>query len=243
MKRSRIAALALVTAALAASAAAPRDAKAEDVRPTITVTGQAEVAAVPDLAMVSAGTLTSARTAAEAVAANAAVMSGAFEALAAIGIAPRDIQTANLRIEPQYVYPSSNGNRTEPPHIVAYQVTNQIAVRVRDVNKVGAVFDALVEAGINQSGGISFTVADPTPLRNQALAAAIADARQQAEIMAEAAGVSLGALLSISPQSHVTPVPYARATMRMEAAADTPIAAGETTTAVQVTLSYEIIGN
>ena len=118
--------------------------------------------------------------------------------------------------------------------IVAFSVSNQVTVRIRDVAASGDVLDDVVAAGANQINSIRFDVAEPEPLRDEAMAAAIADARRKAELMAEAAGVELVRILSVSAFGGGVPQPeFALARNSV------PIVAGQQAISANATVVYE----
>ena len=202
----------------------------------ITVTGEAAVQAVPDMATVSLGVTTVAATAAEAMAANTAALAQVIERLKAAGIEPRDLQTASLSLNPNWTgYDSSN----QPQTITGYTASNQLSVRVRDVSKLGAVLDAAITDGANTLNGISFELAEPRPVLDQARKAATEDARARAELLAAAAGVKLGRVLSISEGGgYGGPMPMFKADA---ASAPVPVEAGEIGLSAAVTVTFEIV--
>jgi uncharacterized protein YggE len=219
----------LAAASLFAPAASPARADDDPAR-TLSLTGRAEVRAAPDMAVISAGTVSEAKTAREALSANNETMAAVLKTIAAAGVADKDIQTSNFSIQPKYTYPprASDGTQ-EAPKIDGYTVSNSVTVLVRDLDRLGAVMDAVVSSGVNQMNGLNFTVAEPGPLRNEARKAAVAEARARAQLYADAAGVKLGPIRSIAEESHVRP-PQPMARMAMEAAAPdaaVPIAQGE----------------
>src|SRR5207302_7877257 len=99
-----------------------------------------------------------------------------------------------------------NRTGTGPSAIVGYRASNHVTIRLRDVTKVANVIDTLVAAGANDIGGINFMVSQASKLLDEAREQAIADARRKAEIYAKAAGVALGAPLSISEEGSPSPV-------------------------------------
>lgn len=181
--------------ALSIAMIAPGFALADSAAPgMITVTGEASVAVVPDLASVSLGVMTIGATAGEALSANSEALKGVMDRLAAAGIEPRDIQTSNLSLNPNYL--ASDG--MSAPQIQNYTASNMVTVIVRKLEATGAVLDAAVKDGANTLNGLSFDVADRRPSEDKARQAAVADARAKAALLAEAAGVKLGAIVSIS---------------------------------------------
>jgi hypothetical protein len=234
MKR-RIPRGALVAAAIAAALlAAPGRAQTQtDFPSAISVTGEATVSVPPDLAQIDAGVTSEAKTAREASDANNAAMAKVLSALKGAGIAEKDYQTSRLSLQPQYA-----PNRPGPSPIVGYRASNRVTIRVRDVTKIANVIDTLVGAGANEIGGINFMVSQASKLLDDARAQAVADARRKAEIYAKAAGVTLGAPLSLSEEG-AAPGPLFRTKMAPMAAA-TPVAQGEETLSVTVNVSWAI---
>ena len=199
----------------------------------ISVTGEATVSVPPDLAQIDGGVTSEAKTAREASEANNAAMGKVLQALKGAGIEEKDIQTSRLSLQPQ-----SAPNRTGPSAISGYRASNRVTIRVRDVAKVANVIDTLVGAGANEIGGINFVVSQASKLLDEARERAVADARRKAEIYAKAAGVTLGAPLNISEEGNSVPVPYRRMAAGMAVSA--PVAQGEETLAVTVSVSWAI---
>jgi uncharacterized protein YggE len=199
----------------------------------ISVTGEATVSAAPDLAQIEAGVTSEAKTAREASEANNAAMGKVLQALKGAGIAEKDFQTSRLSLQPQ-----SAPNRPGPSAIVGYRASNRVTIRLRDVTKLANVIDTLVGAGANDIGGINFMVSNASKLLDEAREQAVADARRKAEIYAKAAGVTLGAPLSISEEGSPGPMPYRKMAVGM--AASVPVAQGEETLQVTVSVSWAI---
>jgi uncharacterized protein len=224
-----------LAAALVAGSLLAAPALAQTVPPPmISVTGEATVAVAPDLAEIDGGVTTEAKTAREASDANNAAMGKVLLALKGAGIDEKDYQTSRLSLQPQ-----NAPNRSGPPAIVGYRAANRVTIRVRDVAKIANVIDTLVGAGANEIGGINFTVSQNSKLLDQAREQALADARRKAEIYANAAGVTLGSPLSISEEHSPTPMPYRRMSAGIAAAA-APVAQGEETLQVTVSVSWAI---
>ena len=200
----------------------------------ISVTGEATVSVAPDLAQIDGGVTSEAKTAREASDANNAAMGKVLLALKGAGIEEKDYQTSRLSLQPESA-PNRPGG---PATIVGYRASNRVTVRLHDVSKVASVIDMLVAAGANDIGGINFTVSQASKLLDDAREQAIADARRKAEIYAKAAGVTLGAPLSISEGGTPVPIPYRRMAAGM--APSTPVAQGEETLQVTVAVSWAI---
>jgi len=219
--------------ALAASVLLAVPAWADGLPPAISVTGTATISVPPDLAEVEAGVTSDAKTAREASETNNATVGKLLLALKAAGIDARDIQTSRLSLQPQ-----NAPNRAGSPAITGYRASNRVTVRLRDVAKVAGTIDMLVGAGANDIGGINFMVSQASKLLDDARTQAVADARRKAEIYAKAAGVTLGAPLSISEEGSPGPMPFRKMAAGMVAA--TPVAQGEETLQVTVNVTWAI---
>lgn len=205
---------------------------------TITVTGTGRVSVEPDVADLRLGVTLTALTAQQARAANATAMSGVIGALKALDIAPRDIQTTNLSLNPAYDY-SGDAN---PPRLTGYTLTNTVAVLLRDIGNVGQAIDGALEAGATTLDSLSFRVLDPSGAEQQARERAVADARAKAEVLAAAAGVTISSVAAISEQGVQSPFPVFHKEMAMMAARDaaTPIETGTSEVAISVLVTFLI---
>ncbi|HUE64439.1 MAG TPA: SIMPL domain-containing protein [Rhizomicrobium sp.] len=200
----------------------------------ITMTGHGEVRATPDMVTVNAGVTTTAPTAAAALSANNVRMDQVFNTLRKMGIPEKNIRTTGFSFSPQY----TNGDATNPRRLTGYQVGNEISVRLDDVTRVGGALDTLVSAGANQMSGIGFDIANPAPLLERARTQAIADARLRAQTYAQAAGVTLGSIISINEGgSEALPRPVYRLAAMAE---QVPISPGQQNVTADVTVVWEI---
>ena len=223
-----------LAAAIAAGTLFAAPVLAQAVPPSmISVTGEATVSVAPDLAQIDAGVTSEAKTAREASDANNAAMGKLLLALKAASIDQKDIQTSRLSLQPQ-----SAPNRPGPSSIVSYRASNRVTIRLHDVTKLAGVIDTAVGAGATDIGGINFTVSNASKLLDEAREQAVADARRKAEIYAKATGVTLGAPLSVTEGGAPGPMPYRRMAVGMAASA--PIAQGEETLQVNVSVSWAI---
>jgi hypothetical protein len=158
------------------------------------------------------------------------------DAVRKLGIADKDIATANVSLSPVYDYPA---NAT--PKIRGYQLNNTITITVRDLAKISAVLDDGVAAGANSVDGISFDVADRAGAEAQAREAAVKDAKAKADTLANGLGVRITGVESVS-ESVSTPVwygPYPSA-MAGDKAAETPVLPGSTDVVISVQVSFLI---
>lgn len=225
--------VALVAAAILTASVAR--AQAQMIDKVITVTGEATASVVPDLAMIRGGVTTQGKTAKEASDANAKEMTAVIDALKAAGIAERDIQTTRLSI-----YPQQDPNKAGKARIIGFQASNQVNVKLRDINKIADALDRMISAGANEISGVSFSVSDPSKALDAARKDAVADAKRKAEIYATAAGVGLGRAVVI--QEEGTPALFQPRPMAMRAAAAAPpVSPGEETLRISVTIGYELM--
>jgi hypothetical protein len=224
---------------LALAALVPAAARADDSRRVMTITGLGEVRAKPDMAQVTIGVVRQAPTARAALDQNSAAMAAILSRLKEEGYAEKDIQTSNFSISPRYDYSKNE----QPPKLVAYEVSNQVTVTVRDLTKLGGLLDAAVDLGSNQIFGVAFSLADASGARNEARRLAVGDALAKARLYAEAAGVTLGPIIALSETGDIQPPrPYRAGAMQMtaEAAASVPIAEGEQVIEARVTIEWMI---
>lgn len=219
---------------LAAGLMLPQAAAADTARPSISVTGEASISVPPDTVEIDAGLTTEAKNARDAMEANNTAMGKVLLALKSAGVAEKDFQTSRLSLTPQMAQRTPN---SQAQQITGYVARNRVAIRLRDVTKVASVIDTLVGAGVNDMGGISFSVSNASKLLDDARAEAIADAKRKAEIYAKAANVTLGGAISISEEGGA-PAPVYRS--KFAAAPATPIAQGEETLRIAVSVTYEI---
>ncbi len=202
----------------------------------LTVTENVEVE--PDIATVSAGVTSQARTAVEAMRANAQAMSAVVERIKQRGIAERDIQTAGINLGAMYDY----NQQTQRQVFRGYQASNRVSVKLRQIDRTGDVLDALVAAGATDLGGPDFSVDDDTAARAQARRTAMETVRGQALDYARTAGFSDIRLLEIRESiASQPPMPFLRQA-RAEAASDasTPVQPGLVQAGVTVTVTYEL---
>jgi uncharacterized protein len=197
----------------------------------VTVTGEASVAVAPDTSIIRIGVTSQGKTAREASEANAARMTSVLAAIKDAGIADKDVQTSRLSLQPQY-----DPNKAGAAHLLGFQVTNQVTVKIHDIANLPGILDRAIAAGANEMSGIEFIVSEQSKLLDQARDEAIADARRKAEIYARAAGAKVGHVVAITEGGAAAP-PIAMQAMR---AAGVPVAPGEQTLRAMVTVCYEL---
>ncbi len=230
----------LLAAALAVPAMA-QDAASEPQR-TITVQGEGTVTAKPDTANVTAGVVSEAKTAREALTANNDKMANVVAGLKDAGIAEDDIRTSGFAVNPVYSrQPRQPDGTQKDPEITGYRATNTVSVTVRDLSTVGRTLDEVVTLGANNVNGISFYIDKPEGLMDEARTGAVEDALRRASVLAKAAKLNLGRIMTINEGGSYRPQPMMA---RMEAmdsgGASVPVAPGTQEISANVTIVIEL---
>ncbi len=227
---------ALMAAPLAAQGTMP-----QPTPPMIEVTGSGEAKVSPDRALVYVGVQTKGRTAALAGQENAKLATAILEAVRAAGIPREQVGTMNYNVAPSYRY-YPDGRK---PELTGYDATNTVRVEVRNLELVGKVIDAALGAGANNINGVNFYASQIEATKREALASATSSVRLSAEVIAKAAGGTLGPLVLISSQMQDMPRPMEGMVMSMRAkAADEPtpiVAPTEQTVTAVVTAKWQFI--
>lgn len=205
----------------------------------ITALGHSEIKEKPDVARVTLSVTTNARHSSDAVQQNAARATALMASLQGAGVVGKDIQTQSYTVQPTFDYSES------PPKRKGYQVENRFEVTVRDLTKVGLLLDSAATSGISEIGGVSFDLSDRAGAEAQALSQAVSSAKLKASVMASAAGVDLGRLLSVTEGATappIRPVPLfaARAYGVVGSPPGTPIADQQITVTADATLVYAV---
>ncbi len=216
-------------------------ATADEAQASISITGRGEHTDSPDRAVISFAVETTSHQAAAAMAENANKSQSVTDAVKA-AIGDRDhVTTAGFSLDPVYDH-----RRDRPPNsrpeITGYIARNQISVETSDTTGVGRLIDLAAQAGANRISGLHFTLEDRDKAQEQALRAATADAKRQAETIAASLGVRLGRVLraTTSQPGTITPNAYRGAGMAMEARAPTPIEPGEVRVEASILVTYAI---
>jgi uncharacterized protein YggE len=205
---------------------------------TISVTGTGRIILTPDTADLRLGVTSIAPTVKAARAAAASAMTAVIASLRTLGIADRDIRTTALSLGPTYDYSTTSS----PPRVTGYNLTNVVAVTVRDLDKLGDAIDGAMAAGATSLDGVTFRLADEDAAEAQARQAAMAEAAAKAKLLADAAHVSITGVATISESIAPVPYPVYYANGGSGAAKDvaTPIQAGTTEVSVTVSVVYLI---
>jgi uncharacterized protein YggE len=184
-------------------------ASAQDYPPnTLTVDGAGQAFGSPDVANVQLGVQTSGADVVEAYSAANTAMDSVIAALIEMGIAEQDLQTTGLFLYQDNPFNPETGAPSETP---IYRVQNSLNITVRDISQVSTVISAGIEAGANNINNLTFGISDPAELEQEARVAAVADARQRAEQLADLLGVELGtATIITETQDAGTPILFDR---------------------------------
>ena len=211
--------------------------------PVVELTVSQTVNTKPDIATVGAGITTRANTANESARLNAAGMQAIIARLRQLGIASEDIQTANFSLNPQFNY-SNDGT---PPRFLGHDTTNQVAVKIRKLDRIGPVLDALVAAGANNFFGPNFSLEKDKEAKSAARRAAFADAQSRSRELAGLVGYANVRLLEISEVYANSGgfisggMPGAITVTANSSEKITPIEPGQVGTSATLTLKYEMI--
>ena len=229
-------AIPLIAAAAMAAPATAAEVQIQAQGPVVELTVNESVEAAPDIATVSAGVTTQAKTAVEAMRANAQAMTSVVARIKQLGVAERDIQTSGISLGAMYDY----NQQTQRQVFRGYQASNRVSVKLRDIQRTGEVLDALVAAGATDLGGPDWSIDDDTGARAQARSAAVERARAQALEYARLTGYSGLRLLEINEtMMPARPMPMMRQMAVAEAAdASTPVQPGMVEASVMVTVKY-----
>ena len=209
-----------------------------DERPNITVSGDGEVRAEPDMAVATVGVTAISQSPQDAMDQVSQRLADVIASARTLGVEERDIQTTGLSLQPNY---RPRARPEDPQEIDSYRASNSVSITIRDLSRAGAVLDAASRAGANVIGGLRFGLSNTDALRQQALAAAVRDAASKARAIATAAGVNISGVISITEDSFA-PQPVARAApaLAQADAVPPPVEPGELIIRARVRASYGI---
>lgn len=209
---------------------------------TITVSGEGKVNIKPDLATASFAVVSQGEKPEVIATENTEKINKAIAFLKEKGIEEKDIKTTDYNLYPRYRWDEKlNDNK-----IIGYELRQTVSVKIRAIEKAGEIIGGLTAVGINEIHSLNFSVEDPVAQENEARLAAFAEARQKAEAMAAANGVSIARVINFSESSGGYPMPYYDRSFSLgkggvsEAAVAPDIQVGEQEVAINVTVTYEI---
>ncbi|MEE4211726.1 MAG: SIMPL domain-containing protein [Parvularcula sp.] len=214
---------------------------AELTERTISVSGEGNAYGVPDMAVLNFSVRSRAETAGAAFKASSRDMNAVIAAFKKAGIEARDLQTADVNLNP--VYAQNDRGFQDRARIVAFEGYQTLTVRLRDIETAGEMIDLGVSSGANELQSFALTIDDAQALEDEARVAAVKDARRKAELLAEAAGTKVGEVITINAQSSGYRQPIV-ATGRMvmaEAVQDEmKVEAGEQQVSVSVQITFAL---
>ena len=231
----------LFTAALLSSTtAAYAQQRPERPRPpSISVNGEATIAAEPDQAQIDIGVTTQARTAPDASRENAERLARVLAEVKKILGKGDEVKTSGYALNPQYRYPQGG-----KPEIVGYQANNTVRIKMSKLDDVGKVIDAAMQSGANNINRLAFTLKDEDAARLDALKQASAKAKAKAEAIATSLGLKIVRIASVTEgERSIQPIYRAAPMARAEglaAAAPTPIEQGTVDVRSTVSLVAEV---
>ncbi|PIR66281.1 MAG: hypothetical protein COU51_04980 [Parcubacteria group bacterium CG10_big_fil_rev_8_21_14_0_10_36_14] len=207
---------------------------------TINISGEGKVSSVPDIAMINLGVTSEAKTVKQAQDDNTKKMNDVVKAIKDLGVVDKDIQTTNYNIYPKYSYDQTRGTS----NIIGYTVSQSVTLKIRELDKVGSILGKAGELGVNQVGGVEFTIDKPESLKSEAREKAIKDAKDKASILAKELGVNLGRVVSFSEYTNGSVSAYSKSSMEAYGIGGgdvTPdIQAGSQEVIINVSLVFEI---
>ena len=238
-KTTRIGRIMFVMLSVTTFSASPLLAEVQKPLSQISLTGVGKISASPDIARVTSGVVSQAKTAAIALKDNTTRMTRIISGIKAAGIESRDIQTTGFSVNPAYSY--NQKNRQTPPKIVGYKVQNQVHITVRKRDSLGGLLDTMIELGANHIHGVSFHIDNPQKLQDEARKRAFVDALRKAKIYSTAANNKLGRIITITENQTFQPRPqFAALARNVQEKSAVPIEAGEQTLSVQVNITWEL---
>lgn len=212
---------------------------------TFAVTGEAKVATMPDLATLGFAVVTEGPRPESLQEENTKKINAVIEYVKGQDVAKEDVQTSGYNLYPKYNYDRFSGES----EIIGYTLTQNVTVKVRDLERVGTIIGGLTKLGVNQINTVQFSIEDQDSAQEEARAEAIEKARAKAKSLADKAGIRLGRVIDVQESGGGYPMPYY---MRSESAvmgmggadavkAPTPtIEPGTQDVYVSVTLIYEV---
>lgn len=227
-----------LTALLSPSFASAQEANQQQPPRQIVVEAVGIATAQPDMATLRLGVVNRAANVQQAFENNNETMTKLFKKLSDAGIEKSDIQTSNLAVDS--ILPSENNEKVDHQQHVEYQAANSVNVKIRNLTNLAKVYDDAIASGVNDSSGLVFTNADPTPYETVARKNAVIEAAEKAKTIAKAANVKLGPVLSIVEAGVYNTPQRLHSGLVLRSMNNTPVASGELTYEVNITVTYAI---
>ncbi len=234
MKRIFLVLISLAVLLTSTAFAAPATSQTDS---TVTVTGHAELAVIPDTAYVSVGIVTMGADVVSAKNDNDRIMNNIFSSVASLGIGKEQVRTAGFSVQPQY---KQNLKYDEPTAITGYRVQNTITITVSDFALISPVIDLCAQAGANQISGLRFAIKDEAKFKDKLLEKAILDGKSRASLIANTLGGSLGRPLSMQVGGFSNAVNYDNVRLAKAEMSSTPVSAGTVNLSVDVNMVFQL---
>ncbi len=208
-------------------------------RDVITMSGTGKITTKPDLALIGLGLMSEGKTVREIQDTNTKKMNAVIASLKGLGVDEKDIQTSNYNLQPKIDWADGKQN------ITGYTLSQNVSVKVRDLDKVGDVIQKVTESGANQIQGVQFTIDDPTSVRDEARLKAIEEAKKKADQLAGALGLHIVKAISFSESSgYNPPMPMmydsVASNMAVGKVAAPEIQAGQLDVSMDVSVTFEV---
>jgi|1185.fasta_scaffold15081_2 uncharacterized protein len=219
---------------------APASAQAPDAPGTLVIIGEAEQTGTPDIALVTVGVARESDTAAAALRSTNQAMRDIIDLVEKRGVRGRDIQTSNLSLQPRYGRPQRAAGPDDRPVITGYIASNQLSLKIRNIETLGRLLDDVVSAGSNEIRNLSFDVDDRSKMLEQARFQAVQDARKKAALYAAAADIRLGEIVNLQEEAGGAQPRTSAARGALESASAVPIETGEIALRTRVRIIWRI---
>lgn len=219
----------------------------EGLQPTLTVSGNSQVKASPDMASISLAVVSMKTDLADAQKENNQNTLTLINGLKQLGISDQDINTTSFNVWPQYQYDDGKSNNLNNPQITGYRIQNEIEVTVKDIDKLGTILDAALKNGANNINYIRFDKANKVQNENEALTIAVKNAQSKAASMASALGMKLGGIINVNQSGFNTILPLnsmdfgAGTANEAKGFSAVPIQAGQIDIEASVVITYQLI--
>ncbi len=205
---------------------------------TVTVSGEGEAVGIPDIATITFSVVEQGDAVADVTSAANITMENVVTVLKGAGMADADIQTTGYNLYPRYDY-----TKLSRGEIIGYQLTQSVTIKVRQLDTIGAVIDAVTATGINDVSSPYFEIDDPDQVKTEARAEAFAKAKTKATSLAESAGVALGDIVTFSESDGGDIQPYYKSyeyNMAADEIAEAVIEPGSQEVNVTVSVTYAL---
>ncbi len=215
----------------------------KDTVPSVTTIGEASVEVTPNIAILALGVETERPNAADAAKDNAKAVQAVIDDIKAQGIEPRDVRTLGVSLAPIYDETTDPNGRVVKRTLRGFRARNELSVKVRQIERAGALAQQWIQKGANSFGGVEFDYDQKETKYNALRGEAVRDALRKATSFTAGLGIRLGRVLEIqAPGGYPRPMAAApmAARAKSEAAAAVPLEPGVETLRIEVQVSWEL---